>query len=72
MLFSLTLSNPLFSYKFSSGGKSKCYLRIHTVLKLKTRKNILQWEGDFCCIPRLLYAVLKNTAFIEIFIFIKL
>ena len=38
----------------------------------KIRKKILQWEGDFCCIPSSLYAVLKNIAFIEIFIFIKL
>ena len=33
----------LFSYKFSSGGKSKCYLRIHIGLKLEIRKKILQW-----------------------------
>ena len=47
MLFSLTMNNPLFPYKFSSGGKSKCYLRIHTALKLKIRRKILQWEDDF-------------------------
>ena len=68
----LTTNNPPFSYKFSSGGKSKCYLRKHTALKSKIRKKILQLEGDFCCIPSLLYAVLKNIAFIEIVIFIKL
>ena len=68
-LFSLTMNNPLFfPINFSSGGKSKCYLQIHTALKLKIRKTNLHWEGNFCRIPSLLYAVLKNIAFIEIFI----
>ena len=53
-------------YKFSSGGKSKCYIRIHIGLKLEIRKKLLQWWGNFCCITSLLYATQKNNVFIEL------
>ena len=67
MLFSLTMKQSIFFlYKFYYGGKSKCYLRIQTTLKLKIRKKILQWEGGFCCmqyckiLPFLKFSFLLN------------